>query len=165
MRLMIRLISFFVITLALGGCGYTTASLYNSSIKTVAVPMWRNQTFRRQLQFKLTEAIDKNIEARTPFRLASRSTADSVLTGTIVSVQENVLNSNFQTNLPQQTQVTIAVDFTWSDLRSGKVLEVRKNFSASASEVPAIGTQLPDAEQIVIERLARRIVDSMQKPW
>ena len=80
-------------------------------------------------------------------------------------MQENVLNSNFQTNLPQQTQVSIAVDFTWRDLRSGKVLEVRKDFSASASSLPAIGTQLPDAEQIVIERLARRIVDSMQKPW
>ncbi len=165
MRLMVRLTCLVTLMLALGGCGYTTRSLYSSSIKTVAVPMWRNQTFRRQLEFKLTEAIDKNIEARTPFRLAPRSTADSVLTGTIVSVQENVLNSNFQTNLPQQTQVTIAVNFTWRDLRTGKVLEVRKYFAASASEVPAIGTQLSDAEQVVIERLARRIVDSMQKPW
>ena len=165
MKWMIRSVLLTLPMLFLGGCGYTTRSLYNSSIKTVAVPMWRNDTFRRQLEFKLTEAIDKNIEARTPYRLASRSTADSVLTGTIVSVQENVLNSNFQTNLPQQTQVSIAVDFTWRDLRTGKVLEVRKNFAASASEVPAIGTQLPDAEQAVIERLARRIVDSMQKPW
>jgi hypothetical protein len=165
MKIFLRFAIFMLPTFLLCGCGYTTRSLYNSSIKTVAVPMWRNQTFRRQLEFRLTEAIDKNIEATTPYRLASRSTADSVLTGTIVSVQENVLNSNFQTNLPQQTQVSIAVDFTWRDLRTGKILEVRKNFSASASEVPAIGTQLPDAEQIAIERLARRIVDSMQKPW
>ncbi len=160
-----RLIPVLLVTICLGGCGYTTRSLYNSSIETVAVPMWHNETFRRQLEFKLTEAIDKNIEARTPYRLAPESTADSILSGTIVSVQADVLNSNFQTNLPQQTQVSIAVDFTWRDLRSGKVLEVRKNFAASASEVPALGTQLPDAEQIVIERLARRIVDSMQKPW
>ena len=152
-------------TLAIGGCGYTGQSLYPSSIKTVAVPIWKNDTFRHQLGFRLTEAIDKNIESRTPYRLASINHADSVLRGTIVHVQETVLNYRFQTNLPQETQLTIAVDFTWKDLRTGKILSERKYFARSANIIPQIGQQLADAEQTATEKLARAIVAQMQKSF
>ncbi len=149
----------------LAGCGYSSSSLYPTDIKTVAVPIWRNDTFRRQLEFSLTEAIDKNIEARSPYRLASRNRADSILTGRIINVTENVLTNRFATNLPQESQITIAVNFTWKDLHNGKILLRRKSFSATSAEIPQIGQQLSDAEQIAVERLARAIVNQMQKSW
>lgn len=149
----------------LAGCGYSSSSLYPTDIKTVAVPIWRNDTFRRQLEFRLTEAIDKNIEARSPYRLASRNRADSILTGRIIHVTENVLTNRFATNLPQESQITIAVDFTWKDLRNGKILLRRKSFSTTSAEIPQIGQQLSDAEQIAVERLARAIVNQMEKSW
>lgn len=154
-----------ILLLSLGGCGYTTRSIYPTSIQTVAVPVFKNLSFRRNLEFKLTEAIDKNIEARTPYRIGTQAHADSILTGTIVSVQENVLTNRFANNLPQETQVTIVVNFTWKDLRSGKILVNRANFSRSSTVVPQIGQRLVDAEQAAIEKLARSIVDEMQSDW
>lgn len=147
------------------GCGYTAKSIYPAGIETVAVPIWKNMTFRRGLEFRLSEAIDKNIESRTPYRLAPLSRADTELTGTIKTVTESVLSNSFQTNLPQETQITLVVNFTWRDLHSGKVLSRRINFATSSTEIPQIGQQLPDAEQMAVERMARAVVNQMQRSW
>src|ERR1700735_4624022 len=102
----------------LSSCGYTSSrSQYNQSIRTVAVPIFTNKTFRREWEFRLTEAIDKNIESRTPYKVVDRKDADSLLTGEIETIQENVLTYRFQTDLPRETELTVAVNFTWKDLR------------------------------------------------
>ena len=147
------------------GCGYTMKSIYPSGIHTVAVPIWKNNTFRRGLEFNLTEAIDKNIESRTPYRLAPINQADTELTGTIINASEGVLSNSFQTNLPQETQFTIVVNFTWRNLRTGAVLSRRVNFATSSTEIPQIGQQLPDAQQMAVERMAQAVVNQMQKSW
>ncbi|NNM88672.1 MAG: hypothetical protein HKL95_09150, partial [Phycisphaerae bacterium] len=105
------------------------------------------------------------IEARTPYKISSEAHADSILTGKIVSVQENVLTNRLQNNLPQETQVTIVVNFTWKDARTGKVLVRRVNFARSGTTVPQIGQRLADTENAAINSLARSIVDEMQSPW
>jgi hypothetical protein len=164
-----RLLSAAILLALLGilpaGCGYTMQSIYPSGIHTVAVPIWKNRTFRRGLEFQLTEAIDKNIESRTPYRLAPVNQADTELTGTIESVTEGVLSNSFQTNLPQETQITLVVNFTWRDLHSGKILSRRVDFAAASTEIPQIGQQLPDAEQMAVERMARAVVNQMEKSW
>ena len=79
---------FSVMVLALGalsGCGYSTKSLYNKNYHTVAVPIFENKTFRREWEFRLTEAIAKNIEYRTPYKVAKQDKADTVLTGEVSS--------------------------------------------------------------------------------
>jgi hypothetical protein len=139
--------------------------MYNSSVRTVAVPIFTNKTFRREWEFKLTEAIDKNIESRTPYKVASRKSADTVLSGEIVDIQENVLTRRFGTSLPRETQITVVVNFTWKDLRSGRILVERKSFNRSSTEIPQIGERVDDAEQLAIERLAAAIVDQMQADW
>ncbi len=161
-RLSLPLLLLTLLLTNLAGCGYSGKSLYPTSIRTVAVPIFANRTFRRQWEFRLTEAIDKNIEARTPFRLAPEGKADSVLTGTIHDITESVLTNRFQNNLPQETQITVVVDFTWRDVRTGRILVQRKNFARDSTLIPQIGERLPDAEQQSVERLARAIVEQMQ---
>ena len=150
---------------ALSGCGYTSKSLYNKSVSTIAVPIFTNKTFRREWEYRLTEALDKNIEARTPSKLTPQSRADTVLSGEIVDIREDVLTRQFGVNLPRETQLTIVVNFIWKDRRSGRVLVERKQFNRSATEIPEIGEHLADAEQAAIENLARAIVDQLQQDW
>jgi len=152
-------------TLSLPSCGYSSKSLYNTHIRTVAVPIFTNKTFRRDWEFKLTEAIDKNIESRTPFKIASQKDADTVLTGEIVSMDENVLTRRFGTGLPRESEITVVVNFQWKDLRSGRVIVERKSFNRSATEIPQINERIDDAEQLAIERLAAAIVEQMQSDW
>ncbi len=147
------------------GCGYSTKPPFNASVRTVAVPIFANKTFRREWEFRLTEAIDKNIEFRTPFKIAARKDADTLLTGEIMQIQENILTRRFATNLPRESELTVVVNFTWKDLRSGRILVERKRFNRQATEIPQIGERVEDAEQLAIERLAAAIVDQMQSDW
>lgn len=161
-RRLVLALALALTTLGVAGCGYSTKPLYMTSVKTVTVPIFGNKTFRREWEFRLTEAIDKNIEYRTPFKVSSRDHADTILSGEIVDIQEDVLTRRFGISLPRETQVTIVVNFIWKDLRTGKVLLERKAFAKAATEIPQIGERVADAEQWAVERLAAAIVDQMQ---
>ncbi|MCL2639846.1 MAG: LPS assembly lipoprotein LptE, partial [Phycisphaerales bacterium] len=150
--------------LASNGCNYSTEPLYNASVQTVAVT-FTNKTFRREWEFRLQEAVDKNIETRTPYKITSTKNADTLLIGEIVDIQESVLTRRSGTILPRETELIILVNFTWKDLRSGRVLLERKHFNRSATEIPQIGERIGDAEHLAIERLAHAIVDQMKKEW
>jgi len=158
--------AFLMLTAAMlfSSCGYQTAPLYNKAYRTVAVPIFVNKTFRREWEFRLTEAVEKNILARTPYNIVKQDRADTVLTGEIVDIQENVLTRRLGTDIPRETQVTIFVNFTWKD-RTGRVLLERKAFNRSTTEIPQIGERIEDAEQLAVERLAQAIVDQMQSEW
>ena len=68
----------------LSGCaGYQIGnqSLYPPDIHTVYVPMFESKSFRRDLGERLTEAVAKEIELKTPFKVVNDPNADSVLTG------------------------------------------------------------------------------------
>jgi hypothetical protein len=149
---------------AIQGCGYSTKPLYNRAYRTIAVPIFANKTFRREWEFRLTEALAKNIEARTPYKLVSQDRADTVLSGEIIDLAEDVLTRRYGTLLPRESQLTVSVNFIWKD-RTGRLLMERRNFNRPATEIPQIGERVEDAEQLAIERLASAIVDQLQTDW
>src|SRR6266576_327238 len=68
--------------LSLSGCiGYHagTNSLYAADVATVYVPMIESDSYRRDLGERLTEAIVKEIELKTPYKVVSTPDADSIL--------------------------------------------------------------------------------------
>src|SRR6187200_1904171 len=70
----------------LSGCApyrLGTDSLYSCKIRTVYVPVFESNSFRRGLGERLTEAVQKEIERRTPYKVVGSPNADSVLTGRI----------------------------------------------------------------------------------
>jgi len=77
----------------LAGCAtyrFGNNTLYASNVRTVYVPMIQSDSFRTtpsvDIGERLTEAVCKEIEKRTPFKVVgSADGADSVLTGRIVA--------------------------------------------------------------------------------
>ena len=53
----------------LGGCGYSIRAPFDKSVKTVFVPVFKTQSFRRDLNLNLTEMIQKEIKYRTPYKV------------------------------------------------------------------------------------------------
>jgi hypothetical protein len=135
------------------------------SVRTIAVPIFTNHTYRREWEFRLTEAIDKNIEARTPFKLVPQGQADTVLTGDIERIDEVVLTRIYGTNLPQESQLVVVVNFTWKDLRTGRILVERKEFNRSATEIPQLNERVYNSEQLAVEECAAAIIDQLQTDW
>lgn len=68
-----------------GGCGYSLGYRAPTEIRTVAVPIFQNQSFPlyREIEYELTSIFREEIQARTPLHLSSSETADLVVLGTI----------------------------------------------------------------------------------
>lgn len=149
--------------------GYTTVSQYRQGIKTVAVPIFRRASneYRRGIEFRLTEALTKQIEAQTPYKVVDKAKADTLLTGTIRRVRQNVLSFNPDTGRAREIQMRIIVDFTWKDLRTGEVLLTKKDFRVAAEYIPPA----PFREDFFLgsegafNKMARLIVEQLAQPW
>jgi hypothetical protein len=106
--------------------GYTTRPNYDPCVKTVYVPIFDNKTFWRGLEFDVTRAVIREIEAKTPYKVVSdRDGADTMLTGSIVSFQKMVINRN-QLNEIREAETVLTAAVVWQDLRSGEVLSQPK---------------------------------------
>ncbi len=145
--------------------GYKWQSLYRQDVQTVAVPIFTNKSFYRGLEFSLTKALIQQIELRAGYKVVSRQRADTILEGEIVNVTTSTLSDSPATALPQEQLVTLTVNFTWKDLRSGKILAQRHNFQQAAAFYPTLGEGRFVGSQQAIERLAADITTELQADW
>ncbi|GAB4109314.1 MAG: LPS assembly lipoprotein LptE [Phycisphaeraceae bacterium] len=149
------------------GCGYTNKELLPEDIHTVAVPIFENRTFYRGIEFELAEALVKQVHTRTPYKVVSPATAQTILEGTITRVEQNQLSRRRPGGVPQEVEVTITVDYVWKDLGKGGVIRDRRGFEAVGRYVPTAGIGQPfeTAQHEAVERLARDIVSTMRSDW
>jgi hypothetical protein len=152
-----------------GGCGYSIAPLHPGDVTTVAVPIWHRgrNVYRRGLEFRLTEALVKQIEMRTPYKVTDGGRADTELTGTIERVEQRVLSFNPDTGRPRELELTVTVSFRWKDLRSGEMRAERTNFAVSGTYIPhePFERDFFQGSEDVINKLARRVVEQMEGGW
>lgn len=156
----------------LSGCGYAVGSPYSAEIRSIYVPTFQSSSNRRGLEFQLTEAVIKQIQMRTPFRIVDEPEADTKLTGRLISADKSVLGVNGYSDA-RELQVNLVVDITWEDLRTGKILKERAvpiapdviRQTSQASFAPEVGQSLATANQQALDALARNIVDMMERPW
>jgi hypothetical protein len=149
--------------------GYVWSSPDREDVETVYVPMWTRGKgeYRRELEFRLTEALVKRIESETPYKVADRGVADTELTGTIQRVSQRVLSFHPGTGRAREIQLTVHVDFTWTDLRTGRTLVERKDFTAAAEYIPPAPLEEDFflGGEDALNRVAERIVRQLQRPW
>ena len=148
-----------------GNSNYKWASLYREDISTVAVPIFTNKDFRRGVEFTLTSAIVKQMETHSPYRVAPRDRADTILEGEITSVRTIYLSRDPKTALPQEKLMTVAINLTWKDLRNGRILTQRRAFEQSVTYYPSIGEDVFVGSQDAVEKLATAIVHELQADW
>jgi hypothetical protein len=178
--------------------GYTSRPNYDLSIRTVHVPIFKNLTqgdFNRGLEFDLTRAVIREIEAKTPYKVVSDPChADTELSGTIIGVTKQLININ-QENLVREAQTLMSAQVVWKDLRPGHVGEILSAptrpglppipallpgdappigalppppptvVQSEAGFIPELGESITTAHQRNVDRLALQIVLMMEKPW
>ncbi len=150
---------------SLTGCGYSTDSLYRTSVRSVYVDMFQSKEFRRGIEFQLTAALRKEIDQNTPYRNAPREKADTLLTGEILEWREQTLGRDFVTNLPRNTAATLAIRYHWKDLRTGKLLVDQPRFITTVDYVRPAGETVYNAREEATVKAARLIRQSMETPW
>jgi Lipopolysaccharide-assembly len=137
-----------------------------SEVKTVFV-YFKSQSFRRDLQQQLTEAVTKEINMRTPYRVVGNpQEADSLLSGIITMDSKNLV-VEAPTNLARELNATMNVQVTWTHnpplddekLRGPTLVAETINF------VPEVGETTLSAYNHVIQSISKQIVDMMEQPW
>lgn len=170
-----RPVCWLLLAAALPGCvGYQFGprALYRSDIRTVYVPVVRNETFRHDLGVRLTESIVREIEQSTPFKVTNNPNADSILTCHFVSETKRVLTETAGDD-PRALDAVVSVQAAWVD-RSGQMLMQNRilptenmayTFTQSSRLVPEAGQSVETALQEAIDDLASRIVSQMELRW
>jgi hypothetical protein len=147
------------------GCSYHVRQPFPQNVRTVYVEMFQSREFRRNLEFMLTEALQKRILQDTPYRIADKHQADTVLSGEVLEVRQTVLGRNFQTGTPREQQATFIIRFTWKDLRTGQVLIDQPRFIQSVEYIPPVGEDFFDASTRGLDELAEQMVQQMMESW
>ncbi|MGE4285283.1 MAG: LPS assembly lipoprotein LptE [Phycisphaerae bacterium] len=162
--------TFLLLTLfVFGGCaGYTSGFPYPEEVKTVYVEMFDSQSFRRGLEYDLTDALCKQIEVQTPYKIVSeRAIADSVIYGRIEQVNELVLGTDTETGYAIQNEVNVSLTYSWKNLITGRMYANDMSITASAPyAMGSADSQTRDyAGTVAVNKAAEKIVESMQIDW
>ena len=157
--------------LAASGCGYILGSPHAAEIRSIHVPIFTSDSYRRGIEYQVTEAVQNEIKRRTHFRLQTRAAADTILKGHIVEVRKNVLGET-RFDDARENQLSLSITVSWEDSATGRMLGQQnipitdvQHLDATADFAPEVGQSLATATQTAVNRAATHIVDMLELPW
>jgi hypothetical protein len=164
-----------IFTVFMAGCApyqFGSQTLYRPGIRTIYVPVPRNDTFRHELGVQLAEALTREIETRTPYKVTGDPGADTALVCRVTQESKQVL-TEANSDDPRALDLGISVQATWSD-RIGNVLMqdavvpakgLAVGFGDSNRFVPEGGQTAGTSSIETVQSLASQIVSQMESRW
>ncbi len=150
------------------GCAmyqFGNATLHAPNVHSVHIQMFENDTYRRGLGQWLTEAIAKEVQVRTPYQIADSASADSFLRGRLVQDRKSIQVESINDE-GRDISYSNQVEFTWTD-RCGTPLAQRRviTLTEDTNFIPEAGQSITTAQQELVQRLARQVVNQMEVSW
>src|SRR5574341_1058470 len=156
------LVLFFIVSMQ--SCGYSSKSLLRSNVRSIYIPIFDNNTYRRGYEFDLTKAVRDQILLRTGLNVVDRNEADSILFGKITSVSEGVLIEDTRDNIVE-SRVSIGIEIRWVDTRTGRTIVERKDINRAAEFIVRRNETLTSAGNEAFVKIAQGIVETMEEDW
>lgn len=158
-----------------GGCAsyrMGAESLYAPDVQTVYVPMIESNSFRRDLGERLTEAVIKEIELKTPFKVVGTPDADSILSARLLSDSKSVIVEN-RNDDPRALEQNMLAEITWINRRREPLCLPNTiplppellPINQTSTQITAAGQSTVTSQQQAIVRLAEQIVSTMEEGW
>ncbi len=126
---------FFVIAAgaALAGCGYHTAghaTRLPASMRSIAVPVFVNQTQTYRIEQVLTRDVVRELLGRTHYQVTDDSgqSSDAVLKGTVIAARAAPLTYDAQTGRISSAVVTVSMKVSLAD-HSGHIFFENPNYT------------------------------------
>lgn len=171
---LLRTMLLLTLLLTGGGCSiyrFGACSLYRPDVQTVHVPIIESSSFRRNLGEQLTEAVVKEIETSTPYKVVNASDADSTLEVKITADTKRVTGEN-GLDEPRSIETAWQVQMVWRN-RQGNLItrsampldDTVVGIVQSSTLIPEAGQSMASAQQKIVQRLATQIVSQMEAGW
>lgn len=156
--------------LCLSGCtdmaGYSNKSLFPEDVSSVCLEMFDNRSFRRGVEYELSDALAKRIEAATPYKIiSSKDRADTVMSGQIMNISELVLSFERETGRPLEKEIQLSAVVNWKNLKTGELLIDNETVISQATYSAYQNQDFSYASALAANKLARRIVELMENQW
>ena len=149
----------------LAGCGYRMGQDVGGDGRSIAVPVFRNETLRRDLERDFTRFVREEIRSRSGFRLVDESAGpDLVLTGNLVSMEEQVL-SETDTGGIRESSVVFEVSVTVRERGVETPVVDGREFIERQAFTGLKGESIRTAETTAMRTLAERIVYTLSPGW
>jgi len=98
-----------------GGCGYTASpGLLPPHLKTIAIPVFENETGEYTLEQEITDAVVQDFVRDNHLRITDERTADCVIKGKVMSYRNGVFGIS-QAAVAEEYRVTIVVSVSFKD--------------------------------------------------
>jgi len=155
-----------LLTVASLSCGYKVAGRGERlppDIKTIAVPMFVNQSPTFQIEEKLAAAVSRELLERTKFQITANPTgADAVLKGTVKEVSRGVITFDLTTGRASSLQIQVLADVKLEDLHSKKLVYANPNFVFREEyQVSQTTSGLFEEDQAALDRLSRDVARTL----
>jgi len=169
-----------LISILVAGCGYTTRSLLPPNFKAIYIDNFTNsikisaeQTdqrmyrgYRPGMETELTTAIKNKFLWDGNLKLATQSSADLVLTGSLIDYRQEPLRYDDNMNV-QQYRVILVINMKLEDVKAGKIVWEEKGFAGETDY--NIGGQFALDQNSSVSKaivdLSRRIVERTVEAW
>ncbi len=165
-----------IVSLVVGGCGYTTRSMMDPSIKTIYVKPFENKiefgsldnvysklkTYYPHLETDITNAVVDRFLFDGNLKIVKQEDADVILKGELVDYRRDVLRYTEDEENVEEYRLNIVVNISLWNTKENKLLWQENNFtgettyfisgSKAKSEAAAIKDGITDLATRIVER-------------
>ena len=112
-------------------CGYTASSTLPGHIKSIAIPVFKNETLEYRIEEEITNAVIEKFVADNRLRVVGERAAASVLVGTVTGYQRRVFSYSAG-EVAQEYEITIKVAVEFKDVSNGRIIWKDESLVSSA---------------------------------
>lgn len=151
-------------------CGYTSSpALLPSHIKSVAIPVFLNETTEYTLENELTDAVIQTFVEDNHLRIVDEASANAIIRGTVKTYRNSVFGFQATTGA-QEYSVTIGISVLFKDLVKNREIWNEEDMVKSANyyvqDVPGQSAKTEiDGRQEAIQKLADEILTRTVQSW
>lgn len=151
-----------VFALLLVSCGYHvagTANVLPKTVKTIAVPAFKNGTTRYKISERVTSAVAREFISRTHYKIvAEPDNADAVLSGSVVNYFAYPTTFDPQTGRAAGVQVIVFLALSLRDRSTNAVLFDRPHMEFRQTyEISVDAATYFDESDVAMDRLSRDV--------
>ena len=164
-----RFLSPLAVFLALTGvgCGYRMANRPRAglppAVRTIAIPTFRNETFRFKIEQSLTASVIREFLNRTSYRVqSSNEGSDAILNGVVTAIYSSPIVFDPNSGRTTEVLLTVSLRVSLEDAGTHEILfEANDLVFREPYQISSDPTIYFGEDQPALERLSRQVAASL----